>query len=346
MGVLGCADIAIRRMLPVIGSCEGADIVAVASRSGPKAEQVAARFGCAAVVGYRDLLERDDIDAVYIPLPPRMHYEWVVEALLAGKHVLAEKPLCTSYAETAELMDLARDRRLVLAENFMFLHHSQHRAVRAMVDDGTIGRLEVFSSSFGVPPLDPGSFRYQRDLGGGALLDVGVYPLRAAQLYLPDQLEVLAATLRIDSATGVDVAGSALLAGPDGVAVQVAFGFEHYYRCTYALWGSAGRIRVDRAFTPPEQLKPPVRVEHQDRVTELAMPADHQVHNALRAFVDQVRSGVNGPVDEHATLRQARLVEAVRDMARVTGGQWRTPTNKPRPVGGPGRNRTEQPASR
>lgn len=321
MGVLGCADIAIRRLLPVMATCEGAEIVAIASRTREKAERVAAQFGCAPVTGYRALLERDDIDAVYIPLPPQLHYEWVVQALEAGKHVLAEKPLCTNYADTVALMELARERRLVLAENFMFLHHSQHRAVRAMVDEGTVGRLEVFSSAFGVPPLNPASFRYQPDLGGGALLDVGVYPLRAAQLYLPDGLEVLAATLRMDEATGVDVAGTALLAGPDGLSVQIAFGFEHSYRCTYALWGSTGRISVDRAFTPPDQLKPPVRVERQDRVTELAMPADHQVHNALQAFVEQVRFGLPGPVEEEATLRQARLLESVRKTARVTAGE-------------------------
>ncbi|MGY4896060.1 Gfo/Idh/MocA family protein [Micromonospora aurantiaca (nom. illeg.)] len=322
MGVLGCADIAIRRLMPTIAGLDGVEVVAVASRSRSKAEQVAGQFGCAAVTGYRDLLKRDDVEAVYIPLPPRLHYEWVAEALQAGKHVLAEKPLCTTHVETVELMAVARERGRVLAENFMFLHHSQHDAVRAMVAANAIGRLQVFSSSFGVPPLDRAGFRYQPALGGGALLDVGVYPLRAAQLFLPE-LEVLAATLRYDETTGVDVAGSALLAAPDGVAVQLAFGFDHSYRCEYALWGSTGRIAVDRAFTPPDQLKPPVRVERQDQATELAMPADPQVRNAVRAFVQAVRSGVDGPIEERATLRQAQLVEAVRDVARVTGSPAR-----------------------
>ncbi|MFE0038601.1 Gfo/Idh/MocA family protein, partial [Streptomyces sp. NPDC059018] len=192
MGVLGCADIALRRMLPAIAAADSAELVAVASRDATKAQRVADRFGCAGVQGYRTLLERDDIDAVYVPLPPALHFDQVAEALCAGKHVLCEKPLCTTHAEAAELMELSRRHRRILAENFMFLHHSQHAGVRSLLDTGTVGELEVLSGSFGVPPLDPTGFRYAPSLGGGALLDVGVYPLRTAQMYLSGEPEVLA----------------------------------------------------------------------------------------------------------------------------------------------------------
>ncbi|MFB6555109.1 Gfo/Idh/MocA family protein [Streptomyces sp. NPDC056405] len=320
MGVLGCADIALRRMLPAIAAADSAELVAVASRDATKAERVAARFGCAGVKGYRALLERDDIDAVYVPLPPALHFDQVAEALLAGKHVLCEKPLCTTRAEAAELMELARRHRRTLAENFMFLHHSQHAEVRSLVDAGAIGGLEVLSGSFGVPPLDPTGFRYVPSLGGGALLDVGVYPLRTVQMYLSGEPEVLAATLRVDDATGVDVAGTALLCASDGVAAQLEFGFRHSYRSRYALWGGEGRLSVERAYTPPEQLKPVVRLQQQDRLTELAMPADHQVRNALAAFTAAVLAGRDGPVGEDESLLQARLVEDVRKVARVVTG--------------------------
>ncbi|MEV1051103.1 Gfo/Idh/MocA family oxidoreductase [Streptomyces sp. NPDC049887] len=317
MGVLGCADIALRRMLPAIAAADSAELVAVASRDATKAQRVADRFGCAGVQGYRTLLERDDIDAVYVPLPPALHFDQVAEALCAGKHVLCEKPLCTTHAEAAELMELSRRHRRILAENFMFLHHSQHAGVRSLLDTGTVGELEVLSGSFGVPPLDPTGFRYAPSLGGGALLDVGVYPLRTAQMYLSGEPEVLAATLRVDDTTGVDVAGTALLCAPDGVAAQLEFGFRHAYRSRYALWGRRGRISVERAYTPPEQLKPVVRVQQQDRLTELAMPADHQVRNALAAFTAAVLAGGNGPVGEAESLLQAQLVEGVRKVARV-----------------------------
>lgn len=316
MGVLGCADIAVRRILPALVELDSTELIAVASRDPAKAARVAARFECAGVAGYGNLLDRDDIDALYVPLPPSMHYEWVKKALNAGKHVLAEKPLTTTYERAVELVGLARELNLVLAENYMFLHHSQHSAVRKMVADGMIGKLQVFSSSFGIPPLNPASFRYQPGLGSGSLLDVGVYPLRVAQLYLSADLEVLGASLRI-GATGVDVAGSALLRAADGVTAQLDFGFEHSYRSAYELWGSRGRISVLRAFTPPEHLKPQVRVEQQDLVTDLSLPADHQVRNTLTAFVDAALSDGNRPSFEQPLLEQAMLVDQVRKAAQA-----------------------------
>ncbi|MFF3696200.1 MULTISPECIES: Gfo/Idh/MocA family protein [unclassified Streptomyces] len=318
MGVLGCADIAVRRILPALVEHQSVRLVAVASRDGARSERLAARFGCAAVTGYKALLDRDDIDAVYVPLPPGMHHEWVAEALTAGKHVLVEKPLSTTYAQSAELVALAARFDLALTENFMFLHHSQHAAVRDLA--GEIGELRVFSSSFGVPPPDAASFRYDTRLGGGALLDVGVYPLRAAQLHLAGELDVLGACLRVDEATGVDVAGSALLSTPTGVTAQLDFGFQHSYRSVYALWGSRGRISVPRAFTPPREHRPAVRLEQQDRITEVTLAADHQVGNALDAFAAAALSGTGRAALGEALLRQALLVEQVRKAARVISG--------------------------
>lgn len=225
--------------------------------------------------------------------------------------------MCTTHGEALEMIELARDRGLVLAENFMFLHHRQHREVDSLVREGVTGDLQVFESSFAVPPLDPSGFRYRPELGGGALLDVGVYPLRAAQLHLAGEPEVLAATLRVDNATGVDVAGGALLCSQDGVTAHVTFGFQHAYRSRYVLWGTTGRIEVERAFTPPEHLKPPVRIVQQDRLTELAMPADNQVRNAAEHFVDTVLDSGSGPVGETTTLRQARLIDDIRKIAKT-----------------------------
>jgi NDP-hexose-3-ketoreductase len=310
IGVVGCADIAIRRILPALAELEMVELVAVASRERDKADRVATRFGCDGVTGYQRLLDRDDIDAVYVPLPPSMHHEWAAKALHTGKHVLSEKPLATSYEQTVELVELARERNLVLAEN------SQHDAVRKMVDDGTIGKLQVFSSSFGIPPLHPASFRYQPGLGSGALMDVGVYPLRVAQLFLSADLEVRGASLRMGT-TGVDVAGNALLRTPTGVTAQLAWGFEHCYQSTYSLWGTLGRLTALRAFAPPEHHRPVVRLEQQDLVTEFSLVPDHQVRNTLADFVAAASSHEDRPSFDQALLEQALLIEQVRVAAEA-----------------------------
>ncbi|WP_407565010.1 Gfo/Idh/MocA family protein [Streptomyces sp. 184] len=319
MGVLGCASIALRRVLPAMAEAEGIELALVASRDPAKARAVAARYGCAAAGDYDDVLARPDIDAVYVPLPTGLHAHWAGRALAAGKHVLVEKPLTGDHGTAVDLVAQARQSGLWLLENFMFLHHHQHARIRAMVAEGRIGAPRVFSASFGIPPLPADDVRYRPELGGGALLDVGVYPVRAASYFLGDELEVAGAVLRTDPGRGVDVAGHALLTTPAGVTAELSFGFAHAYRSRYALWGETARISLDRAFTPPPSWQPRVRVDSQDRTEELTLPADHQFRNIAEYFARAVLQKEDYGPEAEAVVRQARLVDRVRAQAvRVT----------------------------
>lgn len=184
IGVIGCAAIARRRMLPAMRAHPGIEIAAVASRDAAKAADTAEQFGCRPVTGYEKLLALDEVQAVYVPLPAALHEQWIEAALAAGKHVLAEKPLTTDPVRTRRLMDLARARGLTLMENVMFVHHSRHAAVKRLVGEGAIGELRAFQASFTIPALPGDDIRYRPELGGGSLYDVGVYPVRAAVHFL------------------------------------------------------------------------------------------------------------------------------------------------------------------
>lgn len=310
VGVLGCADIAVRRVLPALAALPGARLAAVASRTADKARQVAARFGGEPVTGYDTLLRRDDVDAVYLPLPTGLHAEWIGRALAAGKHVLAEKPLATTHAEAVEVTAAAGAAGLVLRENFMFVHHAQHAAVREMVAAGVIGDVRGFRAVFAIPARPPGDIRYVRDLGGGALLDVGGYPLRAARMFLGDELTVAGAWLRHDPATGVDVGGAALLHSAAGVPAQLDWGMEHSYRSGYELHGSTGLLRLDHVFTTPAGHDPVVRIEHSGAVESVRLAADDQYTAAVAAFLRDVAAGRTGGTA--AGVEQAALVDAIR----------------------------------
>ncbi|MFJ7773365.1 Gfo/Idh/MocA family protein [Streptomyces sp. NPDC097107] len=312
IGVLGCADIARRRMLPAMAAADGLEVAAVASRDAERARELAERFAARPVHGYAALLERDDVDAVYVPLPAALHAEWTEAALRAGKHVLAEKPLTTDPDTTARLVELAERSGLALMENVMFVHHSQHEAVRTLVAEGAVGEPRAFHAMFAIPGLPDDDIRHRADLGGGALWDTGVYPVRAALHFLGDGLRVVGATLNSGPGRTVDTAGTALLTGPEGVGAQLTFGLAHAYRSTYEIWGSEGRITVDRAFTPPADLVPRVRLERRTGVQEIPLPADDQVARTVAAFVEAVRAGA---APDPVILRQAALVRAVREHA-------------------------------
>jgi NDP-hexose-3-ketoreductase len=314
-GVLGCASIAERRMLPALTSRAEASLVAIASRDAARAAAFTARFGGEPVTGYQQLLDRPDIEAVYLPLPVLLHAEWIERALLAGKHVLAEKPLTADPAQSRRLVALAAERGLVLVENFMFLRHSQHATVRKLLADGAIGCVRSLTADLAFPPPSAERRRY-RPQDGGSLLELGVYPLRTTQLYLGDELEPLGGTTRRDQASGIDVAGSALLTTPDGTTAALNWGMEHSYRSAYELWGSTGRLVVEWAYTPVVAHPPVIRIERADRLERLVLPPDDQFGNVVTAFAHAVRHGTDTGLQGTPILQMADLVAAVRAVSR------------------------------
>ncbi|MFM9441669.1 Gfo/Idh/MocA family protein [Streptomyces acidiscabies] len=304
IGVLGCAAIARRRMLPSLAHQPLVRLAAVASRDGAKAARFAAEFGCAAVTGYEALLARDDIDAVYLPLPPELHVEWSVRALEAGKHVLCEKPFAPDADQALVAVRVARERRLLLMESFMFLHHGQHEAVRRLVDTGAIGEPRMFTAEFGVPRLASGA-------PAGTLPEVAAYPVRAAQLFLGGELDVLGA--RSDG-TG----GAALLCSRQGVTAHLAFGTGHAYRNHYALWGSEGRLSLHRVYSTPDDHVPVIRLERGGGEELLSLPADRQFTNVAGVFARAVVEGADFEPYAAAILRQAGLLDRISARANVS----------------------------
>jgi NDP-hexose-3-ketoreductase len=314
VGLMGCADIALRRMLPAMTAVPDVELVAVASRDATKAADTARRFGARPVHGYRALLDLDDVEAVYVPLPLALHARWVEAALLAGKHVLAEKPLTADTAATRRLVESAAERGLVLMENVMFVHHRQHTAVHALLAEGVIGEPRSFHAAFAVPRRPDHDIRYAAELGGGALWDTGVYPIRAALHFLGPDLEVAGATLESGPGREVDTWGAALLRTSRGVTAHLTFGLDNAYTSAYALWGSEGKIILDRAFSPPAGHRPTLRVEHPSGVEEIFVEPDDQVANAVAAFAAAVRGGSTAA---GVCLRQAELLDEVRLCAGI-----------------------------
>jgi dTDP-3,4-didehydro-2,6-dideoxy-alpha-D-glucose 3-reductase len=316
VGVIGCADIAWRRGLPALVADPLVEVTAIASRELDKATRFTDRFGGVPVAGYAALLERDDVDAVYVPLPAVLHAEWIDRALRAGRHVLAEKPLTTDRKRAEELFRLSEERGLLLMENFMFLHHPQHRHVADLIADGAIGEVRSFSAGFTIPPKPRDDIRYQADVGGGALLDIGVYPIRAAGLFLGTRLEVAGAVLRHERSRDVVLGGTALLATEQGVTAQLTFGMEHSYTNGYEFRGSTGRLWLNPVFTPPSTHRPVVNIERQDHYEQITLRASDQFAGSIHAFATAVLDGKRPEEWTTNSLSQASLVDAVQANAR------------------------------
>jgi predicted dehydrogenase len=204
-------------VLPAFAATEVADATAIASRKLVRAEEYAQARGIGRAYGsYEELLEAEDIDAVYIPLPNSLHREWTSAALDAGKHVLCEKPLTIRADEAAELFAKADRLGLVLMEAFMYRHHPIAETVEEIVRSGQIGEVQSIRSHFSFTVADPEKdIRLSAELGGGALRDVGCYCISFGRLVTGEDPDFVASHQLI-TATGVDERTTALLEYPGG----------------------------------------------------------------------------------------------------------------------------------
>ena len=323
VGIMGCAAIAKRSLAPAFAVHPSFQLTAIASRIAEKAAEFAGQYGVRPC-SYDELIAADDVDLIYCPLPTGLHAEWVTKCLQAGKHVLCEKSLACTYEEVQHLVELARTHKLLLMESFQFRFHAQNLYVKKLLKEGTIGALRQVVIRFGIPPFPEGeaNIRYHKELGGGALLDNGAYTLKAASYLLGGDLTVLAAMSDVNRpdkngvGDDVDLTGSIMLRTKDGVPVQAAYGFSHFYQNGYEIWGKDGKITTTRAFTARPDFAAPVIVETAAGRTEQTFQDDHFA-NLLTYLAETLFRGEFE--DEYKqNLLQARLVSDCRTKMELT----------------------------
>ncbi len=307
VGVMGGSAFAVRAMIPALQECEATELVCIASRSQQKAAELGARFQCDTVTGYERLLERDDLDAVYVPLPTGLHEEWCGKVLASGRHLLVEKSFATDLPSATRLVGIAQRQGLLAMENFQFQTHRQWPRIKECLTSGILGEVRLVRSTFGFPALPKDNFRWNRELGGGALLDAGAYMAKVSQLLLGRGLEVCAASRTMDPQSGVDIYGEAMLRSASGQVAQVAFGFDYFYQCRVELLGTKGRLSTHRVFTAPPGFEPRIFIETAAGREELLIPADNHYVNMWRHFAEVLGKG-DYSEEYEILLDQARLL--------------------------------------
>ncbi len=250
-GIVSTANIGLEQVVPAMARSPSCDIVAIASRDRARAEAAAAKLAIPRAYGsYEALFADTEVEAVYNPLPNHLHVPVSIQAAEAGKHVLCEKPIALTAAE-AETLIAARERAgVVIAEAFMVRHHPQWRRARTLVRNGAIGRLRTIQCAFSYFNADPANIRNQIDSGGGALYDIGVYPIVMARYLFGAEPRRVVGLIERDPSFGIDRLTSGLLEFAEGQAsffcsTQLA----SYQRVQ--VFGTEGRIEIEIPFNPP-----------------------------------------------------------------------------------------------
>jgi predicted dehydrogenase len=312
-GILGCARISRRGLIPGIQQSQSGSLLAIASRDGSTARAWADEFGIKKAYGsYETLLADPEIDAVYIPLPNELHRPWVEKAADAGKHVLCEKPLALNAAEAEAMVEYCWSRKVLLMEAFMWPHQPRSKEVRDRVESGEIGDLRLIRSSFSFS-IEPDDWRLDPSRGGGALWDIGTYGVSTARYFSREEPERIRATAFFGP-SGVDMSLTAELRFPSGVIGLIDCSFEQPFRCAYELVGTGGSFIVPDAYLPPEE---PTAIFYgmDDQPRTLTFAGTNQYAMMVDAFAGSVASGrLIPPADDG--LNQMRALDAILASAK------------------------------
>lgn len=353
IGVLGPSEIAFRRFMPALqkagknfqfigigiaspeewfndlSKVSDEDIKEQQAVEKVKAKNFTDQYGGTVFEGYNTLVSSSEIDAVYIPLPPALHFKWAKKALEEGKHVFVEKPSTTCLRDTEELIRIASDRGLALHENYMFIYHKQLELLNDVVKNGEIGDIRLYRITFGFPRRSANDFRYNKVLGGGALIDAGGYCLKYANWLLGEDAHVVTAQANYLDEFEVDMYGSATMVNSEGQVAQLAFGMDNDYRCDIEIWGSKGTITSDRILTAPEGFVPSYTIKKNQEIFKHELSADDSFFKSIQRFYDCIKDE-NTRINNYELLyKQEQLLEEFKIFSLNNGYYQRVETDKP-----------------
>ncbi len=253
-GILSTAKIGIEKVIPAMQKGKFCDVTAIASRNYDSAKKAASKLKISKAYGsYEALLEDNDIQAVYIPLPNHLHVEWAIKSLEAGKHVLCEKPIGMNAAESQELLNVSKKYpNLKIMEAFMYRMHPQWQKAKQLVTEGKIGQLKTIQSFFSFYNVDPDNIRNIQEFGGGALMDIGCYCISLSRFIFDTEPERVLGIVEYDSRFKVDTLASGILDFGKGTrtsAFTCSTQLNPYQRVH--IHGTNGRIEIEIPFNAP-----------------------------------------------------------------------------------------------
>lgn len=320
-GVLGCSGIGKSRTISGLLACENAELYAIAGRNEEKLKAYAEPFAPKKLyTDYQALLDDENVDAVYLPLPNGIHMEWVKKAAAAGKHILCEKPMALTEEQVREMFAAAKEHGVLLEEAYAYRHAQLVQKVKEIVDSGAIGRIRYLESKHSTFDTNRSGIRYQKGNGGGAVYDVTCYNVSLASYLFGKDPEDMSVYCGFDKETGVDVSDAVMLRYEEGVTAMLYAGLDAYRRGCYSILGETGRIDVDHKFNSSGVCHirvstgaRPQGAEYVDETTtEYTIWVDDNYKKEIELFSDAVLNGSALTVSEEESLRTARVCDAIR----------------------------------
>jgi predicted dehydrogenase len=320
-GIVGAARIGLTKVIPAMQRGSWSKVIAIASRDLEKAQRAAADLGIPKAYGsYEELLADPEIEAVYNPLPNHMHVPWSIWTAEAGKHVLCEKPVALSVAECRNLIDARNRTGVKIGEGFMVRTHPQWLRARELVRSGEIGELRAILAAFSYFNRKPENIRNVLEWGGGALMDIGCYPIHISRFLFEQEPVRVVGLIDRDPDMQIDRLTSAMLDFPSGQCVfTCSTQMVPYQRVN--ICGTKGRIEIEIPFNAPPDRPCRLFIDSGADVFGTGIrteefPISDQYTIQADLFSKAVREDGEVPTPLEDSMRNMAVIEAVFQSAR------------------------------
>lgn len=319
-GILSTAKIGTEKVIPAMQRGDRCEVVGISSRTRDRAEEVASQLEIPKTYGsYEELLADPEIDAIYNPLPNHLHVEWSIKALEAGKHVLCEKPIGLSAAEGQQLVDAAaKFPKLKLMEAFMYRHHPQWVKAKEIVASGGVGELRTIQSFFSYFNNDGNNIRNQKDIGGGALMDIGCYNISLSRFLLGGEPKRVLGLIEQDPNFGTDRISTGIMEFANGTSTFTCSTQLTSYQRMNA-FGTTGRVEIEIPFNaPPDR---PCKMWHQNgsEIDEISFDICDQYTIQGDLFAEAVLDDKPVPTPIGDAVQNMNVIEAIVRSAESSG---------------------------
>lgn len=315
-GILSTANIALKKVIPAMQLSPSCEITAIASRDLSQAKEAANELHIPHAYGsYEELLADNSIEAVYNPLPNHLHAPWTLRAAEARKHVLCEKPIALN-ADEAKTLISARDRYGVrIQEAFMVRTHPQWLETRRLIREGRIGELRSITGFFSYFNPDPSNIRNQLEYGGGALMDIGCYPITISRWIFETEPRRVLGLIERDPEFRTDNLTTAVLDFPNGHSTfTCSTRLAPYQRMIFH--GTEGRIEVLVPFNAPNDR--PTQIFVDDETIEIPVCDQYEIQGTL--FSQALRENKEQPIPLEDAINNMAVIDAVFHSAE--NGHW------------------------
>jgi len=312
IAVWGIGNHARRNVLPAVRECKSLNLIGIGSRNEGVRREQSGIYDCQAWDSLEDILTCPDVEVVYLATPIGLHHNEGLKVFSAGKHLWCEKSLTSTLEDGVDLHRKSQDKDLALCLVCSPLYHPQYAMLLELLDEDAIGTVQSISARFDFPHMQADNIRYQSELGGSALLDLGFYPIIVATGLAGVESETIFGNLVTESGYQVDTAGNASFETRSGIRVSADWGYGRAYQNEIEIQGSTGSIRVSPAFSKPAGMDISITFKSGDIEKTIDVPGANQFTAMLDAFSRTIKDRTLRSTHRDWALGTQQLLEKVR----------------------------------